>query len=295
MVDILFAGTGASVPSRERSLPCVAVRHNKDIILFDCGEGSQRQLMISPFSFMRIKAIFVSHLHGDHFLGLPGLLQTMNMSSRKDDILLVGPKGLERTIKCMMKACGEVSYGIDIVEAKEGDRFVFKEFVVNVFRVSHNVRALGFVFEENERPGKFDRAKATALGLRPGPDFTRLQKGETVGGVEPGDVIGPARKGRRIVYTGDTERCARIAKMAKGADVLIHEATYSSADAELAKEHKHSTAYDAAITAKEADVSVLAITHMSNRYDDLSLLEKECREIFPNTVMATDLLLFTVK
>ncbi|MCL1904773.1 MAG: ribonuclease Z [Methanomassiliicoccaceae archaeon] len=296
MVDVLFAGTGASVPSRERSLPCVAVRSNKDIILFDCGEGSQRQLMISPFSFMRIKAVFVSHLHGDHFLGLPGLLQTMNMSSRKDDILLVGPKGFEKAMRCMMKACGgEVSYRIDIVEAKAGDKFVFKEFVVNVFKVSHNVPALGFAFEENERPGKFDRAKATSLGLRPGPDFTRLQKGETVDGVEPRDVIGPVRKGRRIVYTGDTERCSGIVKAAKGADVLIHEATYSRTDAELAKEHKHSTAYDAATTAKEADVSVLVITHMSNRYDDLSLLEEECREVFPNTVLATDLLLFTVK
>ena len=296
MVDILFAGTGASVPSRERSQSCVAVRSNKDIILFDCGEGSQRQIMISPFSFMKIKAIFISHMHGDHFLGLPGLLQTMSMSSRKDDILVVGPAGFKDTLQCVMDACGgNISYNVDIIEASDGDTFVFKGFTVKTFGVIHNIPALGFVLEENERPGRFDKNKAISLGLKEGPEFSRLQKGETVNGVRPEDIIGPVRRGRKVVYSGDTIRCERLTEIAKDADVLIHEATYSSADAALAEEHMHSTTADAARTAKDADVSLLMITHMSNRYEDLSELEKECREIFPNTIAAKDMLLFTMK
>ncbi|MDR0334590.1 MAG: ribonuclease Z [Methanomassiliicoccaceae archaeon] len=296
MVDILFAGTGASVPSRERSLPCIAVRMNRDVILFDCGEGSQRQIMISPLSFMRIKAIFVSHLHGDHLLGIPGLLQTMSMSGRRDEILLVGPEGFKGSVDRLMESCGgDLDYDVDIIEASGGDTFVFKEFVVRAFDVKHSVTALGFVFEENARPGKFDKAKAQSLGLAPGPDFSRLQNGETVNGVRPEDVIGPVRTGRKIVYSGDTVRCQRISDMAKDADVLIHEATYSHKDISLAREHMHSTSHDAAQTAKEANVSVLIVTHMSNRYDDLTVIENECREIFQNSMVARDLMMFTVR
>jgi len=296
MVDILFAGTGASVPSRERSLPCVALRMNRDVILFDCGEGSQRQLMISPLSFMKIKAIFVSHLHGDHLLGIPGLLQTMSMSGRKDDVLLVGPEGFKAAVDGLMAACGgDLEFEVDIIEAGDGDTFVFREYVIRAFAVMHSVTALGFVFEENERPGKFDKSKAISLGLAPGPEFSRLQKGETVNGVRPSDVIGPVRKGRKIVYSGDTVKCHRIAEMAGGADVLIHEATYSNKDRSLAEEHMHSTSRDAAQTAADADVSLLIVTHMSNRYEDLSVIENECREIFSNTVVAKDMMMFTIR
>jgi ribonuclease Z len=296
MVDVLFVGTGACVPSRERSLPCIAVKVKREVILFDCGEGSQRQLMVSPFSFMKIKAVFISHLHGDHFLGLPGLLQTMSMSGRKDHIMLVGPVGFKDSIGSVLKACGDdIRYGMDIIDASDGDMFVFKEFIVRAFSVDHTEHALGFAFEENERIGKFNRQKAESMGLRPGPDFTKLQNGETVNGVRPCDVIGPARRGRRIVYSGDTMICDRVTEMAKNAEVLIHEATYLSKDSNLAEEHMHSTAADAASVARDANVSILFVTHMSNRYDDLSLIEGECREIFPNTMVARDFMLFTVK
>jgi ribonuclease Z len=296
MVDVLFAGTGASVPSRERSLPCVAVRAGRDIILFDCGEGSQRQIMISPLSFMKIKAIFVTHLHGDHLLGIPGLLQTMSMSGRKDELLLVGPNGFIECMNGLLRASGsEPEYDVDIIEASDGDTFVFKEFTVRAFFTEHNVISIGFVFEENDRPGKFDKTKAGSLGLAPGPDFSRLQNGETVNGVRPEDVIGAVRKGRRIVYSGDTVKCSRVAEAAENADVLIHEATYSFADRALAAEYMHSTSHDAAQTAKDADVSLLVVTHMSNRYDDLTVIENECRDIFPNTIVAKDLMMFTVR
>ena len=296
MAEILFAGTGASVPSRERSLPCIAVRVKKDIVLFDCGEGSQRQLMVSPFSFMKIKAIFISHMHGDHFLGLPGLLQTMNMSGRKESILLAGPEGFKNTIESLLELCGGgLDYHVDAVDASDGDTFAFKEFMVKAFVVRHTVTALGFMLEENERPGRFDRAKAMSMGLEPGPDFTRLRMGETINSVRPENVIGPARKGRKIVYSGDTAPCDRLRVAAKDADVLIHEATYSSKDSDLAEEHMHSSASDTASVARDANVSLLIATHISNRYDDLSVIEEECRRIFPNTIVAKDMMMLSVK
>ena len=244
---------------------------------------------------MKIKAIFVSHLHGDHFLGIPGLLQTMDMSGRKDKILLAGPEGFGDVMERLIETCGDVTYDVNIVEATDGDEFEFGGFVVNAFDVDHGIPALGFLFRENDRPGRFDRSKAVSLGIHPGPDFTRLQNGENVNNVKPCDVIGPARKGRRVVYSGDTVKCDRIINMAKDADVLIHEATYLSEDSLLAEEHMHSTARDAASAAKDANVSVLFVTHMSNRYDDLTKIEEECRKVFPNTLLAEDLMLFTVK
>ena len=220
----------------------------------------------------------------------------MSMSGRKDGILLVGPEGFRDSVGSLLRACGgEISYDVDIVEASDGDMFVFKEFIVKAFSVTHSVTALGYVFEENERPGKFDKQKAVSLGLTPGPEFSRLQKGETVKGVKPKEVIGPPRKGRKVVYSGDTAKCGRIAEMASEADILIHEATYSYADRKLAKEHMHSTSNDAAAAAKDADVSLLVVTHMSNRYDDLAVIENECRKIFPNTIVAKDMMMFSIK
>ena len=296
MVDILFAGTGASVPSRERSLPCIAVRIKGNIILFDCGEGSQRQLMMSPFSFMKIRGIFVSHMHGDHFLGIPGLLQTMNMSGRKDKLTLAGPEGFSDAIASLLKMCGGgLNYEIDVKDAKDGDIFAFKGYSIEAFSVDHGIPALGFAFREDDRQGRFDREKAMSLGLQPGPDFSKLQEGKKVKGVDPKDVIGPERKGRVIVYSGDTMPCGRLLNVSKNADVLIHEATYLSKDHKLAKEHLHSTAKDAASLAKDADAGLLVVTHMSNRYDDLSLIEEECRSVFPNSIAATDMLTLSVK
>jgi ribonuclease Z len=252
--------------------------------------------MISPFSFMRIKAIFISHLHGDHLLGIPGLLQTMSMSGRKEEILLVGPIGFKNSVDLLLEASrSELDFVVDIIEADNGDKFVFKEFIVGSFSVKHSPGALGFVFEENERPGKFDRAKAESLGLVPGPDYTRIRRGETVNGVSPKDVIGPAKRGRKIVYSGDTVKCRRTVEMAKDADLLIHEATYSVNDSALAEQHMHSTSHDAASIAVEAGVSLLAVTHISNRYDDVSIIENECREIFSNTVVAKDMMMLTIR
>ena len=295
MFEILFLGTGASVPSRDRSLPCVAVRQGRSISLFDCGEGSQRQLMISPFSFMKIDRIFISHMHGDHILGLPGLLQTMGMSGREKSVSIYGPVGLDKALRGMLDACeGELEFEIEVIETEGGESFDFGTFSVDVFSTVHNTPSVGFVYREHDRPGTFDKNAAERLGLRPGEEFSRLQAGETVKGVRPEDVIGPARPGPLMVYTGDTVPCDGIDEASRGADVLIHEATYIDDDSELAEQHFHSTSKSAAETAKRCDVKMLALIHISNRYGGSEAPLEEAKAIFGNTIVPSDLQMLTV-
>ena len=294
MFDILFLGTGASVPSRDKSLPCVAVRQGRSITLFDCGEGSQRQLMISPFSFMKIDRILISHMHGDHILGLPGLLQTMGMSGRKKPVSIYGPVGLGKALNCMLDACeGELEFDISINELEGGESFAFDGFSITSFRTVHNTPSVGFLYREDDRPGAFDREKAEKLGLEQS-DYSRLQAGETVKGVRPEQVIGPSRKGCSMVYTGDTVPCDAIKEASAGADVLIHEATYIDEDSKLAEEHFHSTAKAAAEAASECKVRVLALIHISNRYGDNEAALTEARRYFAETIAPSDFQMVTV-
>lgn len=295
MFEILFLGTGASVPSKDRSLPCVAVRQGRSISLFDCGEGSQRQLMISPFSFMKIDRIFITHLHGDHILGLPGLLQTMGMSGRRDPVSVYGPTGLLKALKSMLDACeGELEYELRIEEVEGDEEFSFDSFGVTVFRTVHNTPSVGYVYREHERPGIFNKEKAEKLGLIPGEDFSRLQAGETVKGVTPDQVIGPERPGCSLVYTGDTVPCKDILNASKDVDILIHEATYTEEDSGLAKEHFHSTAKAAAETASKCNVRMLALIHISNRYGDSEASLAEAKSVFGNTIAPEDFQMLTV-
>ena len=290
MLGLTFLGTSAGVPSRDRTMSCVAVKQGKAVTLFDCAEGTQRQLMVSRLSFMKVGAIFISHLHGDHMLGLPGLLQTMGMSGRKDPLIVCGPEGLASALDSMMRACdGTLEYDCTVTELGDGDSVRLPSATVTAFATDHGVPSLGYVYREDDGPGRFDRARAVELGIRPGPDFTRLQNGEAVNGVEPSMVIGPPRKGMCIVYTGDTLPGGRVAEMSVGADVLIHESTYGPDEAELAPKYFHSTCMDAARTAAECGVRYLFLTHFSNRYDDVSVLEAAAREVFPETRAANDL------
>lgn len=290
MLGLTFLGTAASVPSRDRTMSCIAVKQGKAVTLFDCAEGSQRQLMISRLSFMKVNSIFITHLHGDHVLGLPGLLQTMGMSGRTAPLDVCGPVGIRDALDSMMRACdGTLEYECNVHELSDGDTFRLESATVTAFATEHGVPSLGYLYAEDDGPGRFDRARAVELGIRPGPDFTRLQNGEIVRGVEPSMVIGPPRRGMRIVYTGDTLPGGRIIEMARDADVLIHESTYVPADAKLAKEHMHSTCMDAAETASECNVRFLFLTHISNRYDDASVLEQMARTVFENTIAAMDM------
>ena len=293
-MEILFLGTGATIPSRDRVMPCVAVRHVSDVVLFDCGEGSQRQLMLSPFSFMKISGIFITHMHGDHVLGLPGLLQTMSMSGRKDPLIVCGPSGFAKGLEGMLSICeGEISYPLDVRELNDGDVVEFKGFNVSAFRNEHNIPSLGYYAEENDTH-RFDREKATSMGIKPGPDFSRLQNGESVCGVTPDMVMGDTIRGCKVVYSGDTVPCDRLTEVSKDADVLIHESTYSEEHAGLAKEHWHSTATQAAMTARGCGCRALMLIHISNRYENRDSIREEAAVIFENTIIPSDLEMFSV-
>lgn len=289
MLDVLFLGTAASVPSRKKSLPCIAVRHASDVVLFDCGEGTQRQLMISPFSFMKIKAIFLTHLHGDHILGVPGLLQTMSMSGRKDPVHVMGPKGTRASVGMLMDSCeGILEYPLIVSDIGPGPAYEGKGYSVTAVGSDHGTDSLAYVMEEKGSPGRIDMVKAERMGLK-SKDLALIKEGRTVKGVEPSMVTGPPRRGAKVVISGDTRPHDPVTEAAAGADMLIHEATFMEDSAELADTHMHSTALQAAKVAKEADVGMLVLIHISNRYEDLSLPEEEARAAFPNTVAAQDM------
>ena len=296
MLELLFLGTGASVPSRNKATSCIAVRNGSDIILMDCGEGSQRQIMVSPFSFMKIRVILITHLHGDHVFGLPGLLQTMSLSGRKDPITVYGPPGIRDCIDAFMTVTqGETIYPMEVIEVSGGESFAVGEMTVSVYRTEHNIASVGYRIDEKDRPGKMDKDKALSLGIKNGPDLSRLKNGETVNGVKPEQVLGPTIKGSSISYTGDTVKTGSVAEASEGVSVLIHESTYMSSDSELAKEHFHSTALQAAEAAKECGASWLILTHVSQRYRNLDAVVAEAKTIFDNTVAAQDMQLFEIK
>lgn len=301
MTDVLFLGTGASIPSKNRTLPAVAIRHDSEVVLFDCGEGVQRQLMLSPLSFMKITAIFVTHLHGDHILGLPGLLQTMGMSGRRNPLLVAGPKGTTHSVRSLLGACdrshkdrnpdpiNDLEFPLEVVEMEHGQIIQMKGYSVKAFKTEHGVESIGFRFIENDLPGRFDKEKALSLGLDPGKDFSDIQKGITVKGISPSEIIGRPRPGCSIVYTGDTIPCDTLTEAVENATLLIHESTYSETDSKLATDNLHSTAKDAATLAKNTNVKMLALIHVSNRYDEPETLLEEAQAIFKNSIMPKDM------
>ena len=294
MFEILFAGTGASVPSRDRSLPCIAVRIGKSISLFDCGEGSQRQLMLSKFSFMKVDRIFITHMHGDHILGLPGLLQTMGLSGRREKVDVFGPVGIKHSLCGMMDACeGDLEFELDIHEVNAGEILRFNTFSVSVFATAHGCPSVGFKLTEADRPGVFDQEKAFLAGLEKS-DYSKIQRGETVKGVRPEEIIGPPRPGMSLVYTGDTVYCDTVKDAVKGVDVLIHEGTYVEEDTELAKGHFHSTIGEVARMANDAGIRSLFLVHISNRYGDSEEPIEEAKKYFENTFIPNDLDIFMV-
>lgn len=294
-MEILFLGTSAAVPSKDRSTSCLAVREGREIVLLDCGEGSQRRLMQSPFSFMRIGAILITHMHGDHVFGLPGLLQTMSLSDRRDPLRLYGPPGLSRFVEGMMTSSeGELSYELEVTELEGGESFEAAGFTITCFPTVHGMTSLGYVLREPDRPGKLDHALALSLGMRDGPDMARLKRGETVHGVTPEQVLGPPRPGLSMAYTGDTMPSEVTVEAVHGVDVLVHEATYLDSEAENARAHNHSTAAQAAEVARKAGVGHLVLTHVSHRYDDRGLLQEEAREVFPESYVADDLVVYEV-
>ncbi|HDO19276.1 MAG TPA: ribonuclease Z, partial [Thermoplasmatales archaeon] len=231
---IIFLGTGGSWPTAKRNVSAIAVKRGGEIILFDCGEGTQRQIQKSNISYMQITKIFITHFHGDHFLGLPGLIQTMQLNDRANPLHIYGPKGTERIVDTI-KTLGyfKPAYPIYGMDLKDGDVIECDGYKIRAFRVNHTVPTLGYVLEENERPGRFDKKRALELGIPEGPLFGRLQRGREVKlddgrVIKPSMVMGPPRPGRKIVYSGDTRPCDKLKEISRNADVLIHDATFAS-------------------------------------------------------------------
>ena len=298
---MIFLGTGGSWPTVKRNVSAIAVKRGGEILLFDCGEGTQRQIQRSGLSYMQIKSIFISHFHGDHFLGLPGLIQTMQLNDRKEPLTIYGPRGISRIVE-IVKNLGYFRPSYEIVgkDVDEGDEIRFDGYSVRPFRVEHNVPALGYVLEEDMRPGRFNKKKALELGIPEGPLFGRLQRGESIKlkdgrVITPDMVLGPPRPGRKVVYTGDTKPCNKVVEFARNADLLIHDATFLSELEDVAIEYGHSTARQAAEIAKEANVDRLVLTHISPRYLDDRAIEEEAKNIFENSIVARDFLKLEVK
>src|SRR5436190_120998 len=264
-LDVLFIGTAGSAPSARRSLPATLVRRGGDRLLFDCGEGTQRQLLRS-IGLVELEEVFITHFHADHWLGLPGMLKTFSLRGRERRLTVYGPPGLHALFDAMRIVIGKTTYPLELVELEPGQELRRDGYLIAPFAVEHRVTAYGYALVEEERPGRFDDAKARELGLTPGPDFGRLQHGESVDGVSPEQVLGAPRRGRKIVLAGDTAPCEMTRVVAHAADLLIHEATFVDADAARAAETSHSTALAAARLARDAEVELLALTHVSPRY-----------------------------
>ncbi|KAA0014835.1 ribonuclease Z [Thermoplasmatales archaeon ex4484_30] len=297
---IYFLGTGGSWPTVQRNVSAVAIKRGGEIILFDCGEGTQRQLQKSKISYMQIKKIFITHYHGDHFLGLPGLIQTFQLNDREEPLYVYGPKGIGKIVSDVIHlGYFKPSYDIFAYEMKPGDEIKFEGYKIKCIDVCHNVPTLAYCLEEDIRPGRFNKKKALELGIPEGPLFRKLQNGESVNMngkiITPEMVLGPPRPGRKVTISGDTMPCEKLVKFAKGSDVLIHDATFDSSLEERAIEYGHSTARQAAEIAKRAEVEKLILTHISPRYKDAKLLEEEAREIFPNTWVAHDFMELEVR
>ncbi|KXB05247.1 ribonuclease Z [candidate division MSBL1 archaeon SCGC-AAA382A03] len=295
-MKIIFLGTGGSFPTKKRGLISIAIRRKGEVLLFDCGEGTQRQMTWTEISPMKIDAVFLTHFHGDHFLGLPGLIQTMSLMDRERELKIFGPLGTETKISSLLKIpCYNSNFEISIDELSPGDEINREEYEIKTVETNHSVSGLAYSIIEEERPGKFYPKKAERLGIKPGPDYSRLQEGESIElengkKVNPNQVIGPSRPGRKITYSGDTRPSKKISKLAENSDVLIHEGTFSNELEEEAEKASHCTAKKAAEIAKEAKVEKLILVHPSPRYPNLSKLEKEAQKIFSNSIYAEDLM-----
>lgn len=296
MLRIIFLGTGGSLPTRNRNPSAIMINRKGELLLFDCGEGTQQQMMRAKTGMMSLSSIFITHLHADHFLGIPGLMQTMSFMGRKEPLLIYGPEGT-REFTELFEALGyfNLKYEVRGIELKPGDLVEREEYVIRALKTEHNISSLGYALIENPRPGRFNREKAIEVGIPPGPLFAKLQKGTPVevNGklINPEDVMGAPRPGRTVVYSGDTRPCKSILEASRNADVLIHDGSFADEMADWAEESKHSTAGEVAALAKEAGVRKLILTHISSRYtDDAEPILTDSKKIFENVIIAKDLM-----
>ena len=305
MIAIHFLGTSAGIPTRERGLPAILLKYNEDRFLFDCGEGTQRQLMAENLKFMRIKAIFITHWHADHFAGLPGLIQTMSMEGRKQPLYIYGPEKTTEFVDMLLNiGYFERSFPIIAHDLKAGDVVEYKEYYVKAFKTYHGVPSLGYIFQERDR-WRANMEKAKKLGLSTGPLIGKLKRGEEINFkgriIKPEDVVERV-PGKKVVYTGDTGYKKSLVSASKNADVLICDSTFCSEFEKRAHTYYHMTSKQAAELAKQANAKMLVLTHISRRYQDeedrkysVSKLLDEAKVIFPNTKLAEDFMTLLLK
>lgn len=298
-MELVFLGTSSAIPTSHRNHSAIALKAFGEIILFDCGEGTQLQMSKAKISPMKINKIFITHFHGDHILGLPGIIQSMAFRGRKNPLHIFGPKGLVEMVN-IIRNFGYFSLTFEIYMHEVDEGIILEEgnYRISCSPMNHTVLNFAYAIYEKRRP-KFIREKAIELGVKPGPDFGKLQQGVPVkvgnSVIKPEQVLGEERKGRKIVYSGDTGPSNQMVEFAEGADVLIHESTFEGIYGDKAYEMGHSTSIQAAEIAKKANVKRLILTHVSTRYKKSDLLETEAKEIFENSIVAEDFMQVEIK
>jgi len=296
---VVFLGTAGTIPSLDRNTSAIFVQHSNFRFLFDCGEGTQRQIISAKLGFRNLDHVFITHMHTDHFIGVFGLIETLSLNGRKRELNFYTPN--PEMLRALFEIFGydKLDYPIAVKRARDGDEIAFRGFKVRVFKTEHIVPSVGYaLIEEDTR--KFDREKALALGIPPGPLYARLKGGESVYWkgelITPDMVLGEVKRGRKLVYTGDTRPCEKTVEVAMNANLLIHDASFSEEKKEWAIETGHSTAKEAAEVAKRANVRKLVLTHVSARYSkNPELLLREAMEVFDNVEVARDLLEFQIQ
>ena len=300
-MKLTFLGTSGSIPTPQRGLPAIALKRERELLLFDCAEGTQRQMARAGLSPLKLDAIFITHLHGDHFLGLAGLVQTMSLTDRERKLEVYCPRGEGKRIESYLQIPHyTLTFDVEVRELKAGEKLKRRGYNILTSDVEHSVPSIAYALVEAQRSGKFYPDKAIALGVKAGPNFSRLKAGENIklrNGkiIKPEQVMGPPRPGRKVVYAGDTRPCKSIIELAQGADVLVHDCTLADELADKAADSAHSTPSEAAEVAKQANVRQLVLIHISPRYEDDTALLEQAQKIFPNTIVARDLMELEVK
>jgi len=293
-VKVTFLGTGGSVPTKKRNLPSLAVRTDGGLVMFDCGEGTQKQFLIAKLGFNREMRILISHMHADHILGIPGILHSMSFMGRSRDLEIHGPPGICEFVKCTTETVKfRPMFPIRTVEVHAGTIARTDSYTIKAAWADHSVPCLAYSLTENDKPGRFHPAKARELAVPKGPLWKTLQMGKPVKvgrrRIDASRVVDPPRKGLKITYAVDTRPCERVIELASGSDLLIHDGMFSSDASERAREYGHSTVVEAAKIAKRSHSKNLALTHFSAIYADTSQLLAEAKAIFPRTIVAEDL------
>lgn len=298
-MQLYFLGTSAGIPTPHRNVSALGLiwpEYHGQTWLFDCGEGTQHRIMGSPVRLTRINRIFITHLHGDHILGLPGLLGSRSFQGGKSPLTLYGPPGIKRFVYIALESSFTyLTYPLEIIEIDEGTLAIDEHFTVKIQKLDHGIDSYGYRIIEKDRPSQLDASRLKAMGISPGPIYGELKKGKTVTlddgrTIHGADFLSPPKKGRIITILGDTRYSLNSIQLAYDADILVHESTYRAHQQDLAKKHHHSTSLDAAHVALKANVSHLILTHISARFTDKECQEllKEAQSIFPNTSLAYD-------